>query len=227
MSPNTVRRYVRASTFPERARYRSGSRLDAYLPYLQAQWVQGIRTPPVLWQEIRAQGYPGTARMIERYNVRLSQRLTGLTTQQRARFLQTALTFKPPTVRHLTAWRQRTSQQLTAEQARFLTHLSALSPEIHEARHFALAFRRLLKKRLHPQFPTWLAQAERNSVPELRSFAVGLRQEYTAVAAAFKYPWSNGCITISWLLCGESSLRLPVRLPGLFEKDAAEPQEQV
>ena len=58
MSPNTVRRYVRASTFPERARYRRGSRLDAYLPYLHARWVQGIRNPAVLWQEIHAQGYP-------------------------------------------------------------------------------------------------------------------------------------------------------------------------
>jgi transposase len=29
-------------------------------------------------------------------------------------------------------------------------------------------------------------------VPEIRSFAVGLRQEYAAVAAALQYPWSNG-----------------------------------
>jgi transposase len=70
--------------------------------------------------------------------------------------------------------------------------LRALSLEIHEARRFALAFRRLLKKRLHAQFPTWLAQAEQRPVPELRSFAVGLRQESAAVAAALKYPWSNG-----------------------------------
>ncbi len=101
MSPNTVRRYVRASTFPERARYRLGSRLEAYLPYLHARWVQGVHNPTVLWQEIRAQGYPGTARMIDYYIVRLYQRLKGLTPQQRARFLQTALTFKAPTVRHL------------------------------------------------------------------------------------------------------------------------------
>src|SRR5215510_4299702 len=53
MSPNTVRRYVRARTFPERARYRRGSRLDAYLPYLHARWVQGIHDPLILWQEIR------------------------------------------------------------------------------------------------------------------------------------------------------------------------------
>jgi transposase len=139
---------------------------------------------PSLWQEIHTQGYPGTARMIERYIVRLYQRLKGLTTQQRARFLQIALAFKAPMVRHLTAWLQRVSQQLTAEQARFLTHLSTLSPEIHEVRHFALVFRRLLKKRLRTQFPKWLAQAERNKVSEPRSFAVGLRQEYAAVAAA-------------------------------------------
>jgi hypothetical protein len=36
-----------------------------------------------------------------------------------------------------------------------------------------------------------------------------------------------GCITKSWLLRGEQCLRLPVRLPRLFEKDAAERQEQV
>jgi len=92
MSPNTVRRYVRASTFPERARYRRGSRLDAYLPYLHARWVQGVHNPTILWQDIRGQGYPGTVRMIERYIVRLYQRLKGLTPQQRARFLQTTLT---------------------------------------------------------------------------------------------------------------------------------------
>ena len=55
-----------------------------------------------------------------------------------------------------------------------------------------MAFRWLLKKRLQAQFPTWLAQAERYSGPELRSFAVSLRQAYAVVAAAFTYRWSNG-----------------------------------
>jgi len=70
MSHNTVRRYVRADTFPERAQYRLGSRLDAYLPYLHARWAQGVRTPAALGQELRARGYPGTVRMIERYLLR-------------------------------------------------------------------------------------------------------------------------------------------------------------
>jgi hypothetical protein len=97
--------------------------------------------------------------MIERYFVRLYQRLKGLTSHQRARFLQTALTFKAPTVRRLTAWLQRPSSELSAEQARFLAHLSALSPEIREAQRFAGTFRGLLRKRRSTQLPQWLARA--------------------------------------------------------------------
>jgi hypothetical protein len=89
----------------------------------------------------------------ERYIVRLYQRLKGLTVQQRTRFLQTALTFKAPTVRHFTVWLQRPRPQLTAEQTRFLAHLSVLSPEIRETRAIAVAFRRLVKGRRHSQFP--------------------------------------------------------------------------
>lgn len=34
LSPTTVRRFVRAHTFPERAHFRRGSQLAPYLPYL-------------------------------------------------------------------------------------------------------------------------------------------------------------------------------------------------
>jgi hypothetical protein len=66
MSQNPVRRSVRAATVPQRAQYRLGSRLDAYLPYLHARWAQGVRTPAVLGKELCARGYPGSGGMIER-----------------------------------------------------------------------------------------------------------------------------------------------------------------
>ena len=73
-----------------------------------------------------------------------------------------------------------------------ITVLSAVSSEVRAAREFALALRRLMKQRLSAQFPQGLAQAEQSTVPEVRSFAVGLRHEYAAVAAALEYPWSKG-----------------------------------
>jgi transposase len=41
----TVRRCIRAGTFPERARYRRGSQLDPYVPYLHQRWAEGATTP--------------------------------------------------------------------------------------------------------------------------------------------------------------------------------------
>jgi transposase len=192
MSHNTVRRYVRADTFPERAQYRLGSRLDAYLPYLHARWAQGVRTPAALWQELRARGYPGTVRMIERYLLRLAQRLKGLTPQESAQFLQVATTFKMPSIRQVTTWLQRPPPALTAEQTQFVAHLCEHAPDVGVVRELALAFRQLLKERARVALSAWVERAEQCPVPELRTFAVGIRQEYQAVAASLEYPWTNG-----------------------------------
>jgi hypothetical protein len=116
MSPTTVRRFVRATTFPERAQYQCGSQLDPYLPYLHQRWAQGVRNPLRLWREIAAQGYAGTPRMLERYVTRLRHRLKDLTPQQSAHFLQAATAFKTPSIRQLTSWLQKPRPALTAEQ---------------------------------------------------------------------------------------------------------------
>jgi transposase len=47
-------------------------------------------------------------------------------------------------------------------------------------------------KRITLRAVSTAAQAEQSTVPEVRSFAVGLRHEYAAVAAALEYPWSKG-----------------------------------
>jgi transposase len=192
LSPTTVRRFVRATTVPERAQYRRGSQLDPSLPYLHRRGAQGVGNPLRRWREIAAQGYAGTPRMLERYVTRLRQRLKGLTSQEGAHFLQAAIAFKTPSVRQVTAWRQRPPSVLTGEQAQFVAHLCEVSPDIKVVRELVLAFRQLMKGRAVAAFSQWLASAEQCPVVELRHFAVGLRQGYGAVAAALASPWSNG-----------------------------------
>jgi transposase len=70
----TVRTYIRAEVFPERAIYRLPSQLDPYVPYVHQRWIEGCKNPTQLWREIVAQGYRGTPRMIRRYVTRLRQR---------------------------------------------------------------------------------------------------------------------------------------------------------
>ena len=67
ISPITVRTFIRAGAFPERATYRRGSRLDPYLAFLHQRWAAGWKNPTQLWHEMVAQGYPGTPRMVRRY----------------------------------------------------------------------------------------------------------------------------------------------------------------
>jgi transposase len=49
-----------------------------------------------------------------------------------------------------------------------------------------------MKARAVAALSAWVETAEQCPIAELRTFAVGIRQEYQAVAASLEYPWSNG-----------------------------------
>jgi transposase len=109
----TVRTYLRAGTFPERATYRLRSQLDPYVPYLHQRWADGCKNPTQLWREIVAQGYRGTPRMIRRYVTRLRQRVNPLTPDQRVQWVQTTPLFTKPAVRRAAHWLVQLPQALT------------------------------------------------------------------------------------------------------------------
>jgi transposase len=53
----TVRKFVHADGFPERASKKSsGSILDPYIPYIHRRWAEGYRSAMQLWREIKAEG---------------------------------------------------------------------------------------------------------------------------------------------------------------------------
>jgi transposase len=67
INPVTIRTFVRAGTFPERATSRRQSQLDPYVAYVHQRWIAGCKHPTQLWHEIVTQGYRGTSRMVRRY----------------------------------------------------------------------------------------------------------------------------------------------------------------
>jgi transposase len=188
----TVRTFLRAGTFPERARYRRGSQLDPYIAALHQRWLQGCTNPKQLWHELVAQGYKGTPRMVRRYVERLAQRLKALTPEQRTQFLQAETTFKTPSVRCVAFWFLKPPQELTPEQETFITRLGEISVELKSVRELSHTFVQMVQQRQHEALPVWLAHAEQSAVTEMRSFATGIRQDEAAVRAALAYAWSNG-----------------------------------
>src|SRR5262249_40960389 len=62
----TVRHWLGAGSFPERARRRVFSRTDAFLGYLKSRWDEGCHNAARLTREIQAMGFGGTAVMVRR-----------------------------------------------------------------------------------------------------------------------------------------------------------------
>jgi hypothetical protein len=68
LSRQTVRRFVQADRFPERARaVRTRSAIDPYRAYLQQRWAQGCHTARQLWREIVARGFTGGYMIVYRW----------------------------------------------------------------------------------------------------------------------------------------------------------------
>ena len=65
MSRTTVRKFVAAGAFPERATtLRSRSILDPYVPYLQEHLNKGDANASQLWRDVRKQGFPGGYKVV-------------------------------------------------------------------------------------------------------------------------------------------------------------------
>ncbi|MDQ2874767.1 MAG: transposase, partial [Actinomycetota bacterium] len=102
---------------------------------------------------------------------------------------------------HLTWLHQRWEEgchstgQLHAElRARGLDTIIARCPELAATRALVRQFGDLLTHRQGDKLPDWASQAEASDVQELRSFAVGLRQDWPAVTAGLTLPWSSGTV---------------------------------
>ncbi len=53
-------------------------------------------------------------------------------------------------------------------------------------------FVRMLKERTPEPLDAWLAASAGGDIPDLLTFAEGLRREYAALRAALTLPWSTG-----------------------------------
>jgi transposase len=169
---------------PTHSRSKRTSMLEPYLPYMHARWLAGHRNAMQLWRDIKVQGYPGTPKMVQRYITRLR---AGLLTADSG---TTAL--RTPSVRTVTWWLSLEADALDEAAKQFVTQLRTSCPEAEKLRQMGLQFRRMMQERRAADLPGWLKEAEESGVPELKSFVLGIRQDYAAVEAAFSLEWSNG-----------------------------------
>ncbi len=196
----TVRRYLRAGAFPERAAPPSRpTMLAPYESYLRTRWTEGCHNAQQLWREIRSQGFSGQAANVRRHLARWrpeAGRPGRPVRQDRADDAPpTPPTRQPtpvPSPRQARWLLLRATETLTSEERAYRTALLDAEPTVREAQQLAADFWALVRTRDAPGLIAWLERADASSVPEVRSFAAGLRRDRAAVDAALTLVWSNG-----------------------------------
>ena len=188
MHRETVRIFLEADTFPERApAKRRASKVRPYATYLADRWSQGCRSTTKLYQELREQGYTGTKALLRRYLKPWREKWTPL-----MRRLAELPDFSAPSPKQAVWLLLKPETATTTEQKEFVKELLRISPEISEAYELVREFRRIAKARDEKAFDAWLAAAKAGVSRELRGFATGLEAEGDVVRAALRLEWSTG-----------------------------------
>ncbi len=199
LSRDTVARYIRAGTFPERARPRPRpSMLDAYIPYMCVRWQAGCDNGMQLWREIDAQGYPGSRALVARW---VAQQRGVLATpagkRAKRRGRRPAPPRPQPAVRPISARRAawllvRQPADLTDAERATLRRLLAACPAATTAYPLAQSFGAMVRERTGGALDGWLHAAATSGVPELQSFVAGVQRDVAAVRAGLTLDVSQG-----------------------------------
>ncbi len=213
MSRSTVRNFVYAGAFPERANVlRTKSLLDPYVPYLEKRFAQGCRNANQLWKELQQQGFKGDSKIINKWMAPRREKpgrkhslrekdLLGLTAEEEAGTTSqqsakadestdlTPVALEAP--RHLVWLLLKDPGSLDQEQQRSLA-LIRRHPGVETLYDLTQSFVKLMKERDFEAFDHWLLKGERCGLPDMETFTQGLQNDYQAVKSSLIFPYSNG-----------------------------------
>jgi transposase len=196
LTTKTIRRWLRAGSFPERApQHRQRTLLAPFEAYLKERWSAGCHNGAQLWRELCQQGYTGSRTLVSEW---VAQQRRGIlmpvsqTVANPPLASPAALTLRTRSVRQTSWLLMRHQSLLTTEEQAYLDRLFQGSPAIDAAYRFAQDFRQIAHERNPETLDAWLAAVAASDLPDLQRFAVGLKRDQAAVHAAFSLPWSNG-----------------------------------
>jgi transposase len=192
MHRGTVRRFVRAETFPERASRPSYRKTDAWTECLRRRWEEGCHNAARLTEELRAQGFPGSYYMVLR-RVATWRRNRSTTSLSQLPASKKGRIPARPSSRSVSWLLLKKEQDLHAEERTFLEEIGKHSPPLRNAAALAREFATMVQDQRPDDWLHWKTRAsDPAAATELRSFAQSLETDEKAVRAALATEWSNG-----------------------------------
>jgi transposase len=186
---DSVIRYARAETFPERAEQpaRPGI-LAPYETYLRTRWREGERNAVGFFRELTARGYTGSRMTIERF-------LLGLRRMEHQGIeVSKAATSIELTPRRAVGLMLSRPLDLTNEERMALQQVCQIHSNVNRLNVLSQQFAQMLRDRRGEELDQWLHAAFHAGIPELRAFVRKLRQDQQAVQAGLVLKWNNGMV---------------------------------
>lgn len=180
----TIQRWTKLGKAPgsERRRKRR-SIFDPYAPYVLSRWKQGDRDITRLWQEIRAQGYPGNIRTVYRFIQTLKQESV---------MLPDPSVLDRISVQEAVWLIARPYANLKAEERTDLEELCQTSTHLSTLHRLVQSFGQIVRKREGHLLSDWKQQVAQSGLAEVQRFAKGLKRDEAAVLAGLTVAYSNG-----------------------------------
>ncbi len=98
----------------------------------------------------------------------------------------------PPSARAIARWLTRPGN-LTAAETAALAAITAACPHLAQLRGHIAGFAAIMTGRTGTgRLGDWLTAAEASGIPQLQSFAAGIRHDQAAVTAGLSLSWSSG-----------------------------------
>lgn len=199
ISRPTVRRFLEADQFPERAtspkaKLKSGI-VAPYLSFLKERWQAGCHNGRQLFREAKARGYAGSRAQLERVTTDWRKQLPPAIPARKKTSRPAVV--PPPNRQQLSpqqaSWLFVIDQvQLTVEQQGQVEQCSQASEELARAYRLCQRFAEILRERKAEDLMEWLRCARASQIPELQGLAKSMQQDYRAIYAACSQPWSQG-----------------------------------
>ena len=154
--------------------------LDPFEPLLQRLWENGQHRRAVLWEAIKNAGFTGGQSTLGRW---MARHRSGAPGRKQAR----------PTTHKLAHWFLARWPYLPRYAVSPLTQVLK-QPVPRHAYILVHQFRTMIMHHQETALPAWLHAAETSGIPELVSFAEGIRDDEAAVRAGIRGPWSQGMV---------------------------------
>jgi len=189
LARGTVRKYFRQAPEPPLPTPRPlrASKLDPYEDYILARLAQGCLNAAQIHREITAMGFSGGRSNVKAYVAHLrTSTAEGAPPVKRS---ERAQALSPRSLRWLlTRERKDLDQEAQAQLNRLLT----VSQEVRTVHALLHVFLSLVRERKHQQLRSWMEEASKSGIAELKSFVAGIERDYDAVKEALRLPWSQG-----------------------------------